>query len=301
LGVEYMMVEKEQAEKRIKELEIEIEETRSLSRARSAILEANIKELNEVYAVLSEKLKELKRRDERIKNFEEELVRANKLSALGELASSIAHEIKNPLISIQGFAKRIEKVKEEEKIRRYARFIDKESGRLSNVLTKLLEFSRMDEPRKERVLVNDIVDDTVLFMEHHLTRFKNVELFVEKADELPLIEVDKIHIQQCLVNFIINAAQAMPEGGPIHIRTGHENGRIFISVADKGGGISEDNLQRIFEPFFTTKQRGEGTGLGLSLCKRLVEANNGKIVVESKAGEGSTFKVLIPFENPSHS
>jgi signal transduction histidine kinase len=287
------MDEKGLLEKRQKELEIELEETRSLSRTRDTLLMANIKELNDVYDVLREKLKELKRRDERIKSFEEELIRANKLSALGELAGSIAHEIKNPLIAIQGFAKRIEKTKEPDKIEEYAGVIDKEAGRLSNVLMKLLEFSRMDEPNKEYVDVNEIVDDTVLFMEHHLTRFKNVELVVERKKDLPHIQVDKIHIQQALVNIVMNAAQAMPGGGVIEIKTQNANGRISISVKDEGAGIKDEDMGKIFEPFFTTKKKGEGTGLGLSLSKRLVEANGGEIDVESKVGEGSTFRILL--------
>jgi signal transduction histidine kinase len=287
------MDEKGLLEKRQKELEIELEETRSLSRTRDTLLMANIKELNDVYDVLREKLKELKRRDERIKSFEEELIRANKLSALGELAGSIAHEIKNPLIAIQGFAKRIEKTKEPDKIEEYAGVIDKEAGRLSNVLMKLLEFSRMDEPNKEYVDVNEIVDDTVLFMEHHLTRFKNVALVVARKKDLPHIQVDKIHIQQALVNIVMNAAQAMPEGGVIEIKTQNANGRISISVKDEGAGIKDEDMGKIFEPFFTTKKKGEGTGLGLSLSKRLVEANGGEINVESKVGEGSTFRILL--------
>ena len=287
------MDEKGLLEKRQKELEIELEEEKSLSRTRDTLLMANIRELNDVYDVLREKLKELKRRDERIKSFEEELIRANKLSALGELAGSIAHEIKNPLIAIQGFAKRIEKTKEPDKIEEYAGVIDKEAGRLSNVLMKLLEFSRMDEPNKEYVDVNEIVDDTVLFMEHHLTRFKNVELVVERKKDLPHIQVDKIHIQQALVNIVMNAAQAMPEGGVIEIKTQNANGRISISVKDEGAGIKDEDMGKIFEPFFTTKKKGEGTGLGLSLSKRLVEANGGEIDVESKVGEGSTFRILL--------
>jgi len=288
------MDEKRLLEKRQKELEIELEETRSLSRTRDTLLMANIKELNDVYDVLREKLKELKRRDERIKSFEEELIRANKLSALGELAGSIAHEIKNPLIAIQGFAKRIEKTNEPDKIEEYAGVIDKEAGRLSNVLMKLLEFSRMDEPNKEYVDVNEIVDDTVLFMEHHLTRFKNVELVVERKKDLPHIQVDKIHIQQALVNIVMNAAQAMPVGGVIEIKTQNANDRISISVKDEGAGIKDEDMGKIFESFFTTKKKGEGTGLGLSLSKRLVEANGGRIEVQSKVGEGSVFKISLP-------
>jgi two-component system NtrC family sensor kinase len=281
-------------EQQKRELEVALEEATSLSLARDKLLAANIKELSDIYEVLKAKLQDLKIRDERIRSFEEELVRANKLSALGELAGSIAHEIKNPLISIQGFAGRILKTTDKDKIEIYARLIEKEAERLSTVLMKLLEYSRMDTPRKERVEVDGIIDDTVLFMEHHLTRFKNIEVSVEKGRNVPPIVVDKIHIQQALVNIIINAAQSMPQGGTIHIRSGVEDRNAYISVTDSGGGIEPENMEKIFDPFFTTKPKGEGTGLGLSLCKRLMKANEGDISVESVPGQGSTFKLLMP-------
>jgi signal transduction histidine kinase len=281
-------------ENKLRELEITLEEERSLSKAKNTLLEANIKELDDIYIILNEKLKSLRSKDERIKGFEAELVRANKLSSLGELAGSIAHEIKNPLISIQGFAKRIEKTKDLDKIENYAKIIDKEAGRLTNVLMKLLDFSRMDGPKKERVEVGEIVDDTVLFMEHHLTRFKNVAVSVEKRQKQVYVEIDKIHIQQVLVNLINNAAQAMPQGGTIHIRSGIKNSHGYIAITDEGEGINAEILDKIFEPFFTTKPKGEGTGLGLSLSKRLIEANNGKIEVTTQKGKGSTFTLLLP-------
>ncbi|OPY77078.1 MAG: Sensor protein ZraS [Syntrophorhabdus sp. PtaU1.Bin153] len=277
-------------------LEVTLQEERSISRARDAILMANIKELNDVYDALREKLKELRRKDERIRSFEAELVRANKLSALGELAGSIAHEIKNPLISIQGFAKRIGQTGNREKVERYAKFIEKEADRLSQVLAKLLAFSRMEEPKADQISMNDIVDDTVLFMEHHLTRFRGVEIVVEKDPDLRPVSADRTHIQQTVVNLVMNAAQAMPDGGKIRITTGRDGTHAFISITDTGMGIKEEDLNRIFEPFFTTKDKGEGTGLGLSLCKKLIEANRGKIEVESKVGEGTTFKIMIPLD-----
>jgi two-component system NtrC family sensor kinase len=290
--------ERDTAEKRLKELEMALEEEKSLSQARNKLLAANIKELNEVYDALREKLTELRRRDARIKSFEGELIKANKLSALGELASSIAHEIKNPLISIQGFARRIGATEDRDKLEKYAKFIEQEADRLTQVLTKLLGFSRMDEPKKDFLNMNDIVDDTVLFMEHHLTRFKNVEIAVEKEPDLPLVQVDRIHVQQTVVNILMNAAQAMPGGGKILIKTGRGDQYVFISITDTGVGIKEEDLEKIFEPFFTTKEKEQGTGLGLSLCKRLIEANAGKIEVESKVGEGTTFTIMIPINQP---
>jgi two-component system, NtrC family, sensor kinase len=293
-----MIDKKDLNENKLRELEITLEEERNLSKARSTLLEANIKELDDIYIVLNEKLKSLRSKDERIRGFEAELVRANKLSALGELAGSIAHEIKNPLISIQGFAKRIRKTNDPGKIENYAKLIDEEAGRLTNVLMKLLDFSRMDEPKKERVDAGEIVDDTVLFMEHHLTRFKNVGVSVERDKKPAYVEIDRIHIQQVLVNLINNAAQAMPMGGTIHIRSGIKNSYAHIAITDEGEGIAAEILDKIFEPFFTTKPKGEGTGLGLSLGKRLVEANNGRIEVTTQKSKGSTFTLLLPLANP---
>lgn len=289
-----MEEEVESLRKRVRELETELEETRSLSQARSRLLEANIRELNEVYTVLNEKIKDIRRKEARIRSFDDELIKANKLSALGEMASSIAHEIKNPLIAIQGFAKRIEKATDPAKIEEHAKLIDGEAARLSAVLTKLLDFSRMSGPKTEPVNANDVVDDTVLFMEHHLTRFKQVSLTLDKGGDLPNAEIDRIHIQQALVNIIMNAAQAMPQGGVITIRTASAGDNVSISVSDQGTGIKEEDLERIFEPFFSTKGKGEGTGLGLSLTRRLVEANNGRIEVKSSPGNGSTFTLLLP-------
>lgn len=279
---------------RTRDLEIALEEEKSLSRARNTLLESNIQELNDVYVALNDKLKILRNREERIKSFEAQLVRANKLSSLGELAGSIAHEIKNPLIAIQGFAKRIAKVRDLEKVRNYAELIDKEAGRLANVLMKLLDFSRMDEPRREEHDLNDIIEDTVLFMEHHLTRFKGVNVEVLRSSEPVVVAIDRIHIQQALVNLINNAAQAMPKGGTITISAGTQGGFGFIAVADEGGGIDEEIMERIFEPFFTTKPRGEGTGLGLSLSRRLLETNQGSLNVQTTPGKGSTFRMLLP-------
>jgi signal transduction histidine kinase len=288
--------ENEQLKHRMRELELELEDAKNLSRARERLLTANIKELNESYNALRGKVNDIRERDKKIRDFTEVLTRANRLSALGELAASIAHEIKNPLISIQGFARRIGQGQDAAKTDVYAKFIEKEAERLSTVLIKLLDFSRMAEPNREHLDVNRLVDDTILFLEHHLTRFRNIALNIEKDETLPAISGDKVHIQQAFVNLVMNGAQAMPEGGPLTVKTGRRDDvYAFVAVADKGTGIRDEDIGKIFNAFFTTKREGEGTGLGLSLVKRLIEANGGRIEVESRVNVGSTFTLLLPF------
>jgi len=294
------MDDKELTRRQLRECQIEMEDIQALSAAREKLLLANIKELNEVYESLRIKIQDIKERDSRIRSFDEILTRANRLSSLGELAASIAHEIKNPLISIQGFARRISNTKDADKVNNYAKYIEKESERLSTVLMRLLDFSRMNEPNSESLDVNAVVDDTILFTEHHLTRFRNVHLTVEKEKDLPPVYADRIHLQQALINIMINAAQAMPEGGPIMVRTGKRDDEfVWITVSDKGPGIASEHRDKIFESFFTTKPKGEGTGLGLSLTKKLVEANKGAIEVESTEGQGATFRILLPVKTLS--
>ena len=287
--------ESETTERRLGECQVQLDDAKGLASAREKLLLANIEELNEVYGALREKIREIKERDARIRSFDEALTRANRLSSLGELAASIAHEIKNPLIAIQGFAKRIGEASHIEKIQEYAGVIEQESQRLSTVLLRLLDFSRMSEPEKEYLDLDAIVADTILFTEHHLTRFKKIDLSVEKGENLARVCADKVHVQQALLNIMMNAAQSMPEGGPLIVRTGMRlPDYAWISVIDRGEGIAPEDMEKIFEPFFTTKAKGIGTGLGLSLTKKLIEANGGKIEVESIKGHGSTFRVLLP-------
>jgi two-component system sensor histidine kinase AtoS len=293
------MDEKEELKRRVRELEIELDDAKNLSRARERLLIANVKELNESYDALREKVRDIRERDKKIRDFAEVLTRANRLAALGELAASIAHEIKNPLISIQGFARRLGQGQEAQKADEYAKFIENEAERLSTVLAKLLEFSRITEPKGESLDVNRLVDDTALFLEHHLTRFKKIDLSIEKDETLPAIYGDRVHIQQALVNLVMNGAQAMLEGGPLTVKTGRKDDTYaFIAVTDKGTGIREEDMAKIFDSFFTTKKEGEGTGLGLPLVKKLIEANGGKIEVESQVDAGSTFTLLLPFNPP---
>jgi len=163
-----------------------MEDIQALSAAREKLLLANIKELNEVYESLRIKIQDIKERDSRIRSFDEILTRANRLSSLGELAASIAHEIKN-LSSPSRVCAAYQQYEGRGQGQQLRKYIEKESERLSTVLMRLLDFSRMNEPNSESLDVNAVVDDTILFTEHHLTRFRNVHLTVEKEKDLPLV------------------------------------------------------------------------------------------------------------------
>lgn len=295
------MKEVEELARKKRELEVALSEEKELSEVRSKLLEKSLKELEDVYVALREKLEELKLRDLKIREVEERLEKANKLSLLGEIAGAIAHQIKNPLISIYGFAKRVADADDIGKAKSYAKIIMNDAQKLTEVLERLLQFSRMDKPFVESVNLNTLISETLAFLEHHLTRFKGVELVVDLVDNLPEVHIDKVHVQQVLANLLMNAAQAMPDGGPIIIKTGTDGKSVFFSVTDSGQGIPDALKGKIFEPFFTTKARTEGTGLGLSICKRLVEANGGFITFESEEGKGTTFIVSFPLNQKSNS
>ncbi|MCS7281575.1 MAG: ATP-binding protein [Desulfobacterota bacterium] len=282
-------------------LELVISEEKELSEVRRKLLEKSLKEMEELYASLKEKLEDLKQKDLKIREIAEKLERANKLSLMGEITGAIAHQIKNPLIAIQGFAKRIQDTENLDKIKSYAKIILESAEKLTEVLSRLLEFSRMENPKKEWININRLILDTLGFFEHHLTRFKKIELNLELAENLPDLHVDKIHIQQVLANLLVNAAQAMPDGGPIVIKTGKDDEGVYFAVIDRGKGIPEEVRDKLFEPFYTTKPKNEGTGLGLAICKRLVEANGGRISFETEEGRGTKFFVHFPVGQNSNS
>ncbi len=209
-------------------------------------------------------MREVRERDERIRALDEVLTRANRLSALGELAASIAHEIKNPLIAIQGFARKVEDSDNPDNIKRYGGLYRAASPRgCPTVLARLLDFSRMSTPVREKLDVNVVLDDTILFIEHHLTRFRNIALTVEKTESLPNVYADKIHIQQAMVNIMMNAAQAMPEGGPHRRAHRDEAARSRLGIGDRCRRRDCTRAHREdIRPLLYDKREGAGDGSG---------------------------------------
>jgi signal transduction histidine kinase len=233
------------------------------------------------------------------KHLQGKLLEAEKLSALGRLSANVAHEIRNPLTAIGGFAKRLEKrLPEKTAEKEHARIIVHEVARLERILRDTLIFSREAKFHLRYANMNDLL----VWMEAKfadLCREKNLLLTVRPAPGLPSCIVDEDQIRQSLDNLVTNAMDAMTGGGTLTLstRTKCENGTHYVvmDVSDTGPGISPESVKRIFEPFYSTKEIGHGTGLGLSICKKIMEEHRGSIRVSAAPGGGATFSLYIPY------
>lgn len=233
-------------------------------------------------------------RSREIMRMEEQLRRSEKLASLGTLSAGVAHEINNPLTGILLYASILNSDKRLDKslLPDVERIIS-ETQRCAGIVKDLLEFSRESLPEKENIALDAILDEVATFF-HEQPDFSNIVIKKSYAADLPQISVDPGQIRQVFMNLIINAGHAMPHGGDLEISTYlSANGKyICAGIKDNGVGIPEENLARIFDPFFTTKS--EGTGLGLSISYGIIENNGGKIEVQSRAGEGTAFIVMLP-------
>jgi len=239
--------------------------------------------------MLRQRSRELLERTRELKRTQEELLRKGRLAAMGEMAAGLAHEIRNPLTVMKNSLYSLgEVLSHKEKAKRHLDLIDTQLDEASYIVKELLDFTREIKPDFSSTSVNDVVEASL--------RGRQIPGRVKVAKDLsqnfPQIKVDETQIRQALQNLISNAIQAMPEGGKLSIRTYLDQKYVTISISDTGEGISKENLDKVFQPLFTTKQKG--IGLGLTVTKRLVEANAGRIEVNSKKGEGSTFFLRFP-------
>jgi two-component system, NtrC family, sensor histidine kinase HydH len=240
---------------------------------------------------LEESYQELKKQADLILEIEEQLRRADRLSALGELSAGMAHEIRNPLGSIRGTAEILQDgIDPSDKRYEFTRILIKEVDRLNKVVQDFLRFSRPAPVARARVEVNEILREILVLTRQ--TAFKNVVRSTLAASAVPPILGDGEQLRQAFLNLVLNALQAMPGGGDLKISTTPAEGKVEIRFEDSGQGIPPENLERIFNPFFTTRQ--EGTGLGLAITHRIIQGHGGRIDVSSKLGGGTTFTVSLP-------
>lgn len=236
--------------------------------------------------------------EQQLQQMEEQLFQAQRLSSVGALASSITHEFNNILTTVINYAKMgLRHSDETTRTKAFDRILNA-SQRASRITTGMLAYARNNSDRQEPADLKKLLDDVMVLVQKDLQMHRiGIDL---DAPSSVWAKVNSSQIQQILMNLIVNARQAMSEQGRLRlvVRDNPADGWAEISVGDTGCGISQEQLQHIFEAFYTTKKadgRGQGgTGLGLSLCRKIVEAHNGRIRVESEVGRGTTFTLKLP-------
>jgi len=229
---------------------------------------------------------------------EKSLRHSEKLTIIGKLASELAHEIRTPLTSINIFIQSLEKeIDIDEDREQDFRIIKKEIDRINENITRLLNFARPEEPQFQQINAHELLKDTLSLLMPKIKK-NNIQLNLSLTDPLPPMEGDSKQLGQVLLNLLLNAIEAMPQGGTLTIQSNIETNpegqeKLFqLVIQDTGQGIPESDIPHLFDPFFTTKE--EGTGLGLSIVHSLVQKHHGRIEVESEWGRGSSFILTLP-------
>jgi len=224
----------------------------------------------------------------------EQLRHADRLATIGQLAAGVAHELNEPLGHILGFAQLVQKCPGlPEQAQMDVERILSTSLYAREIVKKLLTFARQMPPQKTRVNLNDLVKNAVNFLESRCAS-DGIELHCSLHPDLPEIDADPSQLNQVFVNLVVNAMQAMPDGGKLTVCTLKERAKVSLTIEDTGIGMDDEVLKKIFTPFFTTKEVGLGTGLGLPVAHGIITAHGGSIKVESEVGKGTTCRIQLP-------
>jgi two-component system sensor histidine kinase HydH len=230
-----------------------------------------------------------------IRELEERVRRADRLASLGKLAAGIAHEVRNPLASIKGFAQYLKGTfSHNESGAEYADIIVEEVERLDKVVSALLNFAKPKPLQLEMHSINSIIEEALTLIEDK-AKADHISIIKNFVVDIPLTAVDKEQIKQVFLNIFLNATQEMEEGGTLEVtsRSGGDSS-VMVEIKDTGRGISTENMKNIFSPFFTTKE--SGFGLGLSIAHTIIESHGGEISVKSEIEKGTIFKIQIPVD-----
>jgi PAS domain S-box-containing protein len=248
-------------------------------------------------------LRELRRLEREMED-QAKILHQDKMMSLGRLAASVVHEINNPLAGVLNYCRLMLRIVNRggkltpenlEKFTQYLTLVESETGRCSEIISSLLTFSRKSPAEFGPVDVKNLVERSVLLSQHKLD-LSNIRVETDLPEALPTINGDFNQLQQCLINLIFNAIDAMPTGGVLRLSAAADppRNRLTLSVRDTGLGIPEENLPHIFEPFFTSKAEGYGVGLGLSTLYGIIQHHNGDVAAESAEGKGTTFFIHFP-------
>jgi signal transduction histidine kinase len=252
-------------------------------------------EIGQLSTSFNDMADELMERERSLKSAQLALVQSEKMAAVGTLSAGLAHEVKNPLSAVLGYAQLSKrKLSQPDVIKKHLDTIENETRRCNEIISNLMQFSRQEKGEFTDVTVNEVVEKSVGIVDHQLG-LNNVHVNMELAPGIPEIIGNPNQLQQVLMNLAINAQQAMePDGGNVDIVTYCDDDNVYISVSDTGPGISEEVAEKIFEPFFTTKAAGEGTGLGLSVTYGIIRDHKGDIRVERTDSGGARFVIELP-------
>jgi PAS domain S-box-containing protein len=224
---------------------------------------------------------------------EEQLRRTERVAELGTLASGMAHEIGTPMNVILGRAEYLMDRVKDEPVKKGLQTIVAQVERITRVMNQLLTFARRKPAQPGPLVLQDVIENSLEMFRERLSNHR-VQVSLHIDSDCPPVKADSDQMNQVLINLIMNAVHAMPQGGTLELGLGREKNMVKLTISDTGHGIPKEVVSKIFDPFFTTKEFGKGTGLGLTVVKGIIEEHQGSIAVDSEEGKGTTFTILLP-------
>jgi signal transduction histidine kinase len=265
--------------------------------------EVDLRRSNDEIGLLAESFNEMSRKMaddiEQLRQLNEQLIRTEKLAAMGTLSAGVAHEVNNPLAAISSLIQMMQSKNDlNSETKERLKLISTQIGRITQVTRDMMDFARVRPAAKSLVDINNVIE-TSLRLASFDKSFQRLHLKKEYAENLPMVFADHDQLQQVFLNLFLNARDAMPVSGELFVKTSQSDKQIQALIADSGNGIEEKNLKQIFDPFFTTKPTGKGTGLGLAVCYGIVTAHGGKIEVVANDDGGTKFVINLPINEKS--
>lgn len=229
------------------------------------------------------------------KRMEEQLLQASKHASIGKLTAGVSHEIGNPLASISSLVQELQAEDTAPFVKESLKTINQHIERIARIVRSLGDFARLYRREKIPSNIKDVLDSTMNLTRYD-KKFKKIDIETD-IEEVPLMKVTPDQLQQVFLNLMLNALDAMPDGGKLRISIKRIDGSVEIIFKDTGIGMDKEMIDKVFDPFFTTKGPGRGTGLGLSICYGIIKDHGGTINVDSEKGHGTTFIIRLPLEN----
>jgi hypothetical protein len=262
------------------------------------------KKLIQEKAKIEQQYHALEEKNLQLQQAHKEILQTEKLASVGSLAAGIAHEVGNPVGIILGCIHLLRSNDIDDKKRTdFLNRMESATERVNSIIRELLDYAQPSSQEIQEIILNDIIKDTYSLVSYK-KEFSNIDPVFHLAEDIPQLYADEKQIRQLIVNLVLNAGDAMPDGGRLTFTTGLDRSgkedKILFTISDTGQGITVEKQNQIFDPFFTTKQQGKGTGLGLSNVQRIVESAGGHISVSSRLGEGTTFTITLPFTGPKN-